>query len=258
MDFEADVAWRSYSDRDAASDWHTFARLHFDPMGREAVDLGCGGGIYSRALRELGATRVTGVDGSAQYVSEATAASADDNGLGFVQGDATASGLSSACCDLVLSRALVHHLDGAAVCANAAEMKRLLRAGGVAVVQDRSLEDAVASDDEFWIRRTLFESQPQLVEVERARRPATEGYVEVLHAAGFASVRVETLGETRRVHESFDALRAEVLARKGKSILFELDDDQLAAYADALAEVAPANGPLVERDRWTFWIASVD
>jgi SAM-dependent methyltransferase len=218
------------------------------------VDLGCGGGIYTRALRALGARQVLGVDGSSPYIDEARA-STDDLDVEFVFGDAGATGLASGAADLVFSRALIHHLDSAALKANAQEMARLLSADGRIAVQDRTVEDVQAKDPEFWIRATLFDVFPQLMDFETRRRPDTEDYCSVLDAAGFESVRICRFAETRRTYTSFNELASEILARKGKSILFELTDSELGTYCDALRERCPS-GDIHEQDRWTLWLAS--
>ena len=45
-----------------------------------------------------------------------------------------------------------------------------------------------------------------------------------------------------------------MLARKGKSILYELSDTELAAYCRRLSVLAETY-ELVKRDPWTVWIA---
>ena len=50
----------SYATRTASPEWKQWVRAILDPRGVNVADIGCGGGIYSRALAEVGA-QVTGV-----------------------------------------------------------------------------------------------------------------------------------------------------------------------------------------------------
>ena len=72
---------------------------------------------------------------------------------------------------------------------------------------------------------------------------------------GFQIVDVVTLDEVRKVYTSFVELETEILARKGKSILFELSDTRLMHHCSELEKIS-ADQKLEEIDRWTIWVAS--
>lgn len=129
-----------------------------------------------------------------------------------------------------------------------------MRTDGLLCVQDRTFEDALSDAAEFWIRATLFELFPKLADFEKCRRPDRDAYSGLLDRAGFKSVHADVFAETRRRYASFDELRAEILARKGKSILFELTDTELTHYCAAL-EAKSRTHPLIEVDCWTVWLA---
>lgn len=255
MDFDAAQAARVYSDRSVDPAWSAWCGELLSPAGRDVVDIGCGGGIYSRGFASLGARSVVGVDRSAQYVAEAMQASTGVAQLRFQLGTASATGLPEGCADLVFERALIHHLSEAEQRGNALEARRLLRPGGRLCVQDRTVEDVEAGEPAYWIRSALMRSYPRLLEVERARRPSGAAYEALLRSAGFATIERHAWAETRRRYASFDELEREILSRKGKSILFELSDVELRAYCRVLRQES-AGHPLVERDRWTVWLAS--
>jgi len=195
------------------------------------------------------------VDSSAQYLEEARLASLTETKLSFVLGTAIASGLPDACADIVFQRAVIHHLSERDQLAGAAELWRLLRQDGYCAVQDRTLEDVESADPTFWIRATLFEEFPRLLEFERARRPTAQAYANALKESGFVDVRVLTYSETRKYYSSFRELEMEIMARKGKSILFELSDSELRRYCDRLRSKA-TNTSLREVDQWTIWLAT--
>ena len=77
----------------------------------------------------------------------------------------------------------------------------------------------------------------------------------MLQAAGFGSVRVVQYSERRRRYASLDELEAEIMARKGKSILFELSDAELGKYCARLRQRSE-DRLLEEIDPWTIWITA--
>jgi len=51
-----------------AVEWHTIRKLLGEVAGLSVVDAGCGDGIYSRRLIDLGAESVIGIDGSQDFI----------------------------------------------------------------------------------------------------------------------------------------------------------------------------------------------
>lgn len=117
------------------------------------------------------------------------------------------------------------------------------------------MEDVASEVPEFWIRSTLFEEFPRLLEFERGRRPTAQGCACTLREGGFKNVRMLTYVETRQCYPSFGELAADILARKGKSIRFELSDSELERYCDRLELKAPGES-IREVDQWTVWLAA--
>ena len=255
IDFNEDRLRRTYGDRAVDNDWKAWCKSHLSPNAKHVVDVGCGGGIYARGFASLGARSVTGIDITQRYVEEAREASHEFTNLSFAVGSAESTRLPDNCADIVFHRAVIHHLTETEQRRGAVEMHRILRRAGKCVVQDRTVEDVVMGHPEHWIRSTLFEVFPRLLDIEQGRRPSTEGYFNVLREAGFSDVEVTRLVETRKRYDSFEQLREEILARKGKSILFELSDDELLDYCTALGEKAE-HRPTIEADSWTVWIGS--
>jgi ubiquinone/menaquinone biosynthesis C-methylase UbiE len=248
IDFHAPANRFTYAGRSADESWRVAMRELADPSGAAVVDVGCGGGIYSRAWLELGAATVTGVDFSAEMLAAAREGAAD--GLRFVQGGAAATGLLDGSADIVFERALVHHV--ADLGAVAREARRVLRPGGTYIVQDRTAEDVRQPAGPEHVRGYLFERFPRLLDVELRRRPQPEAMRAALGQAGFGHVATRTLWEVRRVHPSRDAYLAEIRSRTGRSILHELSDAELGALVDHL-RVRLQPGEVEERDRWTLW-----
>jgi ubiquinone/menaquinone biosynthesis C-methylase UbiE len=252
IDFHDTANRRTYSGREADDSWRTTITGLVDPAGAAVVDVGCGGGTYTRAWHELGAASVTGVDFSEPILDEARAAHGHLPGVGFCRGEAAATGLPDSSADVVFERALVHHvLDLAAV---AREAARVLRPGGVYLIQDRTPEDVAEPGSAEHPRGWFFEVFPRLLDVENARRPSVSTVADAMTAAGLGHGTTISLGEVRRRYADREEYLAEIAQRTGRSILHELDDGELDHLVAELRTRLP-EGPVVERDRWTLWTA---
>jgi len=135
-----------------------FKVLHkiYSPMGQQALvdagiaegmrvaDFGCGPGAMSRLLASLvgPSGSVTGIDLHAAQVEEATRLSAAEGfaNVKFLTADACQTGLSGNQFDLAYCRFLLLHLMDPASCL--AEMWRILKPGGILVVEDGDLASA--------------------------------------------------------------------------------------------------------------------
>ena len=71
IDFADPANRRTYSGREADATWADLGGQLVDPAGAVVVDIGCGGGTYTRAWSDLGARRVIGVDASAPQLDSA-------------------------------------------------------------------------------------------------------------------------------------------------------------------------------------------
>ena len=252
IDFHDTANRRTYSGREADDSWRTAITGLVDPAGAAVVDVGCGGGTYTRAWHELGAASVTGVDFSEPILDEARAAHGHLPGVGFRLGEAAATGLHDSSADVVFERALVHHVpDLAAVVGEAA---RVLRPGGVYLIQDRTPEDVAEPGSPDHPRGWLFEVFPRLLEVENARRPSVSTVADAMTAGGLGGVSSTSVWEVRRRYADREGYLAEIAERTGRSILHELDDGELDHLVAELRARLP-EGPVVERDRWTLWTA---
>jgi ubiquinone/menaquinone biosynthesis C-methylase UbiE len=252
IDFRDPANRRTYSDREADLSWREAVVGLVDPAGARVVDVGCGGGAYLRAWHDLGAATVTGVDSSAPILDAARDSHGQLPGVSFQQGDAAATGLADGCADVVFERALIHHV--ADLGAVAAEAARILRPDGVLLIQDRTADDVAQPGSADHPRGWLFDLVPRLLDVENGRRPDPSQVAAALAAAGFWRLTTTTLWEVRRRYADREDYLAEIAARTGRSILHELDDEELADLVEDLRRRIPA-GPLVEQDRWTLWRA---
>ena len=252
IDFHAQENKTTYTGRGASSEWREFISGFVDVRGRVAADIGCGGGIYTRALVELGVAQVYAVDFSTAMLEGAREACGGIEAISFHQGTAVATGLGDATCDLVLERAVIHHLD--AYDQNCAELFRILKPGGQLVIQDRTMADVQQPPSVEHIRGYFFQVFPHLLETEGSRRPDDEQLQQALTSSGFIGVQSHTLWETRKTYLKRADLADDILKRTGRSLLHALTDDELQQLVDYLEGHLP-EGNLVEKDRWTVWTA---
>ncbi|MCR6690662.1 class I SAM-dependent methyltransferase [Cellulomonas sp.] len=251
MDFHDPANARTYSGRDADPAWGRTITSLLDPTGWTVVDVGCGGGVYSRAWLGLGASSVIGVDSSVPILQAARADA--PAGLVLRKGDATATGLPDGRHDVVFARALVHHVPD--LQSVVAEAHRLLRLGGRYLVQDRTMGDVDQPGSPEHPRGWFFEVHPRLREIEAHRRPDDGALRGAMAAVGLSAPVVRSLWEVRRHYPGRDSYLADVSARTGRSLLHELDDDELVQLVAELRRRLP-DGPVVEQDRWTLWCAT--
>jgi SAM-dependent methyltransferase len=252
IDFADPANRRTYSGRDADVTWAELIRGLVHPEGAVVVDIGCGGGTYTRAWSQLGARRVIGVDSSAPVLGSAREDHGALPGVEFRLGDASDTGLPAGEADVVFERALVHHVADLAPVV--AEARRLLRPGGTYLVQDRTPGDVALPGSPEHPRGWFFAVFPRLLDVENGRRRSTDAVTAQLVAGGLTEVSTSSLQEVRRRYGAREDYLAEVRNRTGRSILHELDDDELDHLVDELRRRLP-EGPLVEQDRWTIWAA---
>ena len=255
IDFHDQKNKKTYADRNANTAWSKDIESLL-PEGKHfkhAADIGCGGGIYSKALVDAGVEEVIGVDFSKAMLEGARENCKDYETITFQQGTAYETGLQDGQFDLVLARALIHHLDDLDTCFR--EANRVLQSKGYYIVQDRTPEDILLEGSEEHVRGYFFEKFVKLKTTEINRRHRKEKIRKSLEANHFDIVQEVAFWEIRAEYLSKKRLLNDLQHRIGRSILYELDDvelDELIGYID---EKLPEDQAITEKDRWTIWIA---
>ncbi|AZN40972.1 class I SAM-dependent methyltransferase [Paenibacillus albus] len=244
----------TYTTRIADESWVNCMEEHVVISNKHIADIGCGGGIYSKALADMGAASVTGVDFSEEMLKGAIENCKDINHVSFLLGDAYHTNMPANRFDIVLERALIHHLNDLNECFQ--EAARILKKDGLLIVQDRTPQDCSFPGDENHIRGYFHTKYPKLIEKEMTRRHQSIDVRNALESNGFRVSEEVQLWETRRVYDSLDALKADLLMRTGRSILHELTDDELHELVlFILGQLKGITNPIVEKDCWTVWFA---
>ena len=226
--------------------------VQFDNISK-ALDIGCGGGIYSKALSEMGVPSVTGVDFSEEILKGARENCKEYQNISFKQGDALHSGLKSNHYNLLLERALIHHINDLQKCFE--EANRLLKDNGIYIVQDRTPEDCLLKGNDSHIRGYFFELFPKLIEKETKRRYNSQFVLKTLSEVGFREIQEVKVWETRKVYKDKEQLLKDLSKRTGRSILHELNDEELNLLINYIDKAISTENNIVERDRWTIWKA---
>ncbi|MFC7686543.1 class I SAM-dependent methyltransferase [Ureibacillus sp. GCM10028918] len=255
INFHSEENKKSYTTRIADSSWREAIKDHV-PLETifNALDIGCGGGIYSKALSDLGVTHVVGVDFSEAILEGARKNCTDYPNISFQQGNAVSTGLESNGFNLVLERALIHHLKDVTPCFK--EAYRLLKPDGYFIVQDRTPADCLVAGDNSHIRGYFFELFPKLIEKETNRRHSSQTVIDGLAEVGFKDIKEVKLWEIRNVYCNKEQILEDLRERTGRSILHELDNQELEQLISHVDQAISIENNLVEMDRWTIWVAT--
>lgn len=255
VDFNASHQRDAYTGRDAQSSWIALMESLVSARNKNIADIGCGGAIYSRAWAKMGAKQVTAIDSSKVMLEDAQRATQGLAQIQVQEGEALATGLANKSQDIVFQRALIHHLSAEDQLHCFAESYRILASSGLYIIQDRTQEDVRYAGSPEHIRGYLFECFPRLLTFEAKRRPTAELVKQGLKSVGFRSVKQLSFWEDRLLYPNIEALQQEFSARKGRSILHELTDNELDQLIAYILPKVRAHMPLMDKDSWTIWIA---
>ncbi|MBH8596560.1 class I SAM-dependent methyltransferase [Thermoactinomyces sp. CICC 10523] len=241
----------TYANRNIDPAWIRFMEQEISWHGKRVVDIGCGGGIYTSELLNLGAKSVVGIDFSEAMLS---VAKSEHKEIEFCKGDAYATGLQDCSFDLVFSRALIHHLRD--LPAYFREVYRILKPGGIIITQNRTVADCHLPGSPDHLRGYFFEKFPRLQQIEKDRRHNHDKVVQALLQTGFTGIVSKSLWETRKTYATFEQFADEMRNRSGRSILHELTDGEIEELIRYIAAKVGTETPVTDRDRWSVWIAA--
>lgn len=244
----------TYTTRAADESWVKFITENVVVPSKKIADIGCGGGIYTKALAVMGASHVTGIDFSEEMLKGAAGNCKGIHQVSFSKGDACNSNLPGSEFDIVLERAFIHHLNDLNGCFK--EASRILKNNGTFIIQDRTPQDCLLPGDKNHIRGYFFEKYPKLIAKEISRRHESIKVRAALESNGFRLDQEVRIWETRRIYDDFKALHQDLAQRTGRSILHELTDNELNDLIVYIKrKLGDHSSPIVEKDSWTIWIA---
>lgn len=254
IDFHNEMIRHTYTTRTVDHSWTNIIN-DLVTIGdiTHALDIGCGGGIYSKALADMGIDSVTGIDFSNSILESAMENCKEYENITFKHGTAYQTGEDNDSSNLVLERALIHHIKDLQACFN--ESYRVLQENGVYIVQDRTPDDCLLEGSNNHIRGYFFERFPRLAEIEKHRRYTSQFVMKCLKTAGFKDIEEVKLWEIRKVYKNKHQLVKDLKERTGRSILHELDDRELSLLIAYINHSISVNNDIIEKDRWTIWKA---
>ncbi len=154
----------TYAQRNAHISWREMIKNITDIQNKRIIDIGCGGGIYTKELALMGAKSVVGLDFSKEILQAAKENCSGFSNISFIHGDAHSTPYPNDTFDIVISRAVIHHLQDIPTFLR--EASRILKKNGVLIVQDRTIEDCTIPGSPEHIRGYFFSIFPKLIEIE--------------------------------------------------------------------------------------------
>ncbi|MHA4133864.1 class I SAM-dependent methyltransferase [Bacillus cereus] len=243
----------TYAIRNAHISWAEMVKNITEIQNKQIIDIGCGGGIYTKELALMGAKNVVGLDFSKEILQAAKENCNNFSNILFIHGDAHNIPYPNETFDIVISRAVIHHLQDIPTFLR--EASRILNKNGVLILQDRTIEDCTIPGSPEHIRGYFFSLFPKLIEIESKRRPKTNTIQTELQKHSLHVLPAQTQWEIRKIHDSVEALLQDLSPRTGRSILYELTDDELSQLLQHIQTALQNVSPIIERDRWTIWSA---
>ncbi|MFJ8527179.1 class I SAM-dependent methyltransferase [Bacillus sp. NPDC094106] len=244
----------TYATRNADVSWGEMIQSIIDVKNKKIIDIGCGGGIYTKELSFMGAKKVVGFDFSKEMLQAAEENCAAFSNISFVHGDAHHLPFVNETFDIVISRAVIHHLQD--IPKFLLEASRILKKDGMLILQDRTIEDCTIPGSPEHIRGYFFSIYPKLIQTEAKRRPKAAFVQQLLTKSGLHPLPFQTIWEIRKIHDSIETLLQDLSPRIGRSILYELTDSELSQLLHHIHTELNNIAPIVERDRWTIWSAT--
>jgi len=146
----------------------SYIKQYVDIQDKKILDLGCGGGIYSKVFALSGANHVTAMDFSQEMLIRAEENCKGLDNIAFVQGNALETKLKEKSFDVLLERAVIHHINDLRSCFLEASrvLKEKEKEKGKFIIQDRTPEDTSLSGSETHIRGYFYEKYPKLLDKE--------------------------------------------------------------------------------------------
>ncbi|PGS52051.1 class I SAM-dependent methyltransferase [Bacillus cereus] len=243
----------TYATRNTHISWAEMVKNITEIQNKQIIDIGCGGGIYTKELALMGANNVVGLDFSKEILQAAKENCNNFPNISFIHGDAHNIPYPNETFDIVISRAVIHHLQDIPTFLR--EASRILNKNGVLILQDRTIEDCTIPGSPEHIRGYFFSLFPKLIEIESKRRPKTNTIQTELQKHSLHVLPTQTQWEIRKIHDSVEALLQDLSPRTGRSILYELTDDELSQLLQHIQTALQNVSPIIERDRWTIWSA---
>ena len=146
----------TYAQRNAHISWGEMIKGITNIQNKQIIDIGCGGGIYTKELALMGAKSVIGLDFSKEILQAAKENCSGFSNISFIHGDAHSTPYPNDTFDIVISRAVIHHLQDIPTFLR--EASRILKKNGVLIVQDRTIEDCTIPGSPKHIRGYFSET----------------------------------------------------------------------------------------------------
>ena len=143
----------------------------------------------------MGAKNVVGLDFSKEILHAAKENCNNFSNISFIHGDAHNIPYPNETFDIVISRAVIHHLQEIPTFLR--EASRILNKNGVLILQDRTIEDCTIPGSPEHIRGYFFSLFPKLIEIE-SKDVQNQHYTDrITKTFSSCTSRTNTMGNTK-------------------------------------------------------------
>ncbi len=144
----------------------------------------------------MGAKNVVGLDFSKEILQAAKENCNNFSNISFIHGDAHNIPYPNETFDIVISRAVIHHLQDIPTFLR--EVSRILNKNGVLILQDRTIEDCTIPGSPEHIRGYFFSLFPKLIEIESKKTSKNQHYTDrITKTFSSCTSRTNTMGNTK-------------------------------------------------------------
>lgn len=240
--------------------WITLIKELIDINGKLVLDIGCKEGLYTKALADLGARAVTGLEFSREHLKNARRNVQDNPRIDLVRGDPMNTGLLAERYDVVMQRDILHRYTQEEIHRCLEEAYRLLKPGGLLIIQERMSDDRLLPGSRTHLHGYLFARYPKLRNREFVRSANSDTVKYTLQMLGFQQLEERKYWQLGESYPSLNSFAETLLSQNQQALQQNLSDEELegiATYITYLEEQMPQDdgAEIVSQNRWTILCA---
>ncbi|HET8909979.1 MAG TPA: methyltransferase domain-containing protein [Ktedonobacteraceae bacterium] len=240
--------------------WIVLMKELVDIQDKLVLDIGCKEGLYTKALVELGARAVTGLELSREHLNTARANVQEEPRIDLVRGDPLNTGLLAERYDVVMERDILHQYPPEEIHRCLEEAYRLLKPGGLLIIQERMSDDRSLPGSKTHLHGYFFSRYPKLRTREFIRSANADSVKHILQILGYQHIQERKYWQIDETYPNLNSLAESLLSHNQQVLEQNLSDEDLeslATYITYLEEQMQQDdgAEIISKDRWTILCA---